>query len=1759
VVPVQGRLVLDDPWPDAWCFQEGFSWTRFACCNSYWPQQYRNPGAANADYVIILTTRPTRGSLLAWALECMADQVARPTAGHVNLSPARVSTDPKEFSYQLSVIIHEIMHALGFNANKMAFFRKPGTLDPVDAETDVISRAFDVEQGKTVTKVITPHVVAAAQAHYGCFNWPGAGMELEDGGGGGTAGSHWEKRTAMYDIMNGVSERAMYKSAITLAFFKDSGWYSVDYSRSERLPWGNGEGCDFVTRKCSAWDTGRYFCTTEGELGCTTDLRYGAACSLATDAISRPSHQQYFGTPFKGGSSSISDYCPYFQGYTNRDCTDTGTVQFFYYGEAAGAGARCFKGTYQLRSVSAALRTHSGCLQAQCDVLTNAITVTLAASPPLVVRCPRAGGVVDLAGLENSAFVGTLICPRSDLLCSGDACALNDCSGHGVCNPVDGTCACSAGYYGADNFTCNYRTCPGLNGTQCSGHGFCNRNTGVCEDGAGRAGCFPGFRGSDCGEIGCPSATTTECPSGTCECGGRGTCSAGTCTCTTGYSGSACQYINCPSALGSQCGGAQRGACDLDSGICACSSSASAAGGTVHYLGPACGSVGNGTRPITLLAYATTGLTSGGANSTFNGTLQPGEYAYFGFDVPSIEYGLQVVVATNATASQLVRGVASYESSGLPSLSRRDFASISTGLGSLRIDFVPSTTSSASSFNRLGRMIVAIVATGAPVRIALQLQRDGCAVLRCDFGTCSDGTCICSPGWSGPLCNVADCPGSPDCGNRGTCDAAGTRTSAGVAIAGAQPACRCSTFYSGPSCDELAIPGYNDANRLRFSSFLFPDATNPSLGTATSGVASLWKDSAAGIVFINTSFSGEVGVGDGAMAGVISSSDIANHVSGAFTVLMRVTFPDTPRADGIMLGNENSVPALSMVGSSAVDFDVSAWRQALTQQLTVRRIPNAGGSTLYMAKVFNGRYGQERLRFTWQAEIAAGACPPSMAACSGHGVCNPATALCTCSPGWRGLLCDTPVAALTLTPTGDAACTRDATCLSAANITLVSQPPGSWAYWSLAITPATASVKLALSTTSPRGRAVMLAVFESALGASSLAAVTSELAHMDIDNAGNIAKPGQPTQRLRLRRKPGDAAMLIAVKVPADVHGTFAGQLTISQHDSSTTPRCVVGNTTCTVAACHGRGVYLADASCRCELGWNDDSDCASPRLASDSAIVPAAQSLEAMCTVCSKTSTLANGGVSVFGVPPALQKGKLLRVSATAVVGGNASIAGGTPAVFASPVLPRSIADFATIASGPTANATMLLGSSPTGKHYVAVYAHYGGTFRLAATRFDTTVTPLKPPSFASMLSVWLFATPAGNIVLGLGGGLLLMVVSGCVIQRLTHRSTSKRLAAAHEAIKSVLGNGDVLATGALQQAIRTSAVQQELLSSRPAMARLLKLRRMPAYDAGGGQSMATSAGGLPRHVLLHPLFRSGPQMVPTHDDMLWKDMAGLESRLGGDAKADAAAAATFDGTPAAPEALHLASHTALRNVSVPRHSFLFVPASQERIPTIPGTHAQPAPAPPIAIALPAFAIAGLQFLPAKDTPPAASGASPATGMDARLQRAMSRPAITHNPLRAAPSTPAGQARSVPPVDAASGVNPLHSAAAMAKDRGAAAFARPATAAAAPGAASPSDLRPSPAPGMPAGATPALGATAMTTGGAPSFMHPSAAARLMQKAAGGGRRAKPSAGARGARAVAAASAEGGDTSGSDTDSDPAVGPASQRASVRAVPPSVSL
>ena len=94
-----------------------------------------------------------------------------------------------------------------------------------------------------------PKALAMAKKHFNCENLDG--IPLENGGGSGTIGSHWEGSYMYGDIMVGFNSNDAQLSDITLALFDDAGFYQVEYYSGGLFKFGKNKGCGFFENHCS--------------------------------------------------------------------------------------------------------------------------------------------------------------------------------------------------------------------------------------------------------------------------------------------------------------------------------------------------------------------------------------------------------------------------------------------------------------------------------------------------------------------------------------------------------------------------------------------------------------------------------------------------------------------------------------------------------------------------------------------------------------------------------------------------------------------------------------------------------------------------------------------------------------------------------------------------------------------------------------------------------------------------------------------------------------------------------------------------------------------------------------------------------------------------------------------------------------------------------------------------------------------------------------------------------------------------------------------------------------------------------------------------------------------------------------------------------------------------------------------------------------------------------------------------------------------
>jgi leishmanolysin len=202
-----------------------------------------------SDLVVVIAIRPfTRDSKIlgqAWPFR-YSRRNQRPIVGGMYLNPAYVpnvaqnETSLERFFF--TVAVHELMHVLGITEGLMHYWVDKESGRRYEAEslfTGYVSPAYQKE-----FKILhTPAVRRYVKARFGISEFVAgvpAGVEIEDGGGSGTAGSHPESRVYGGEVMCGIFVGYVWVSNMSLAMLDDTGWYEVNYAMGEPYPWGDG-------------------------------------------------------------------------------------------------------------------------------------------------------------------------------------------------------------------------------------------------------------------------------------------------------------------------------------------------------------------------------------------------------------------------------------------------------------------------------------------------------------------------------------------------------------------------------------------------------------------------------------------------------------------------------------------------------------------------------------------------------------------------------------------------------------------------------------------------------------------------------------------------------------------------------------------------------------------------------------------------------------------------------------------------------------------------------------------------------------------------------------------------------------------------------------------------------------------------------------------------------------------------------------------------------------------------------------------------------------------------------------------------------------------------------------------------------------------------------------------------------------------------------------------------------------------------------
>lgn len=357
-------------------------------------------------YVLVDTMNKPDTSAFATAFSCYYDKATnRPTIGVYDLNLAHIVNSKMNYLLYFSTFIHEFTHIIFFSENLFSKFRKPdGSLRP---EAEVVSKGANFINEKR-NLVVMPEVLEYAKTFFNDASL--LGVPLENGGGEGSAGSHWEKSLMPLEFMNPSVEYIGVVSEFTLRFMQGTGWYSVNYDMAQSYEWGKGHQ-DYHGSSCP---TTKEYCTAAGEAGCSPDFISKTTCS---------------------GYDNFMGNCKYKKNsgkYCVKDVPEENQPDAL---EKYGPSSRCVM-----------LGTVPKCAKASCDAA-NQVKFQLGKGE---VTCNSNAQKVDFEGTQ-------VTCPDNlaDFCNKLNGCP-DDCSGFGVCL-VKKNCFCIEGYNGPN---CGNRTLP---------------------------------------------------------------------------------------------------------------------------------------------------------------------------------------------------------------------------------------------------------------------------------------------------------------------------------------------------------------------------------------------------------------------------------------------------------------------------------------------------------------------------------------------------------------------------------------------------------------------------------------------------------------------------------------------------------------------------------------------------------------------------------------------------------------------------------------------------------------------------------------------------------------------------------------------------------------------------------------------------------------------------------------------------------------------------------------------------------------------------------------------------------------------------------------------------------------------------------------------------------------------------------------------------------------------------------------------------
>jgi hypothetical protein len=369
------------------------------CADFYVPPQHKTAGISNADVVLYVASVPTvRADILAFAGACLLFTDDRPAAGGLNFHPKFLDEGTESYrEMMVDTATHEILHALGF-------------IDTTFKRRKIIRTAMIAGVNRSIFN--GPEAIAAARQQTGCSTLVGPELNRDDL-------AHWSRKGWDTELMTpGGGTRLTMLTAAAMVDL-GVGYAKNTFATYESMEWSKDVGCGPFTHSCNTTEggAGSTFCfdDTSTAVDCSWDYTGFGLCGVSNGSvpINTTAFRYFPSKPYLGGDPSL-DYCPRFEPFGNRFCTDASQSTNALDGSFFGATSRCFKATnLYLTTDPKGLSWKSigpRCLRAACGGSGSNLVVFVGVGKSSELRlCPVGDVITNFTG-----YNGSVTCPENN-------------------------------------------------------------------------------------------------------------------------------------------------------------------------------------------------------------------------------------------------------------------------------------------------------------------------------------------------------------------------------------------------------------------------------------------------------------------------------------------------------------------------------------------------------------------------------------------------------------------------------------------------------------------------------------------------------------------------------------------------------------------------------------------------------------------------------------------------------------------------------------------------------------------------------------------------------------------------------------------------------------------------------------------------------------------------------------------------------------------------------------------------------------------------------------------------------------------------------------------------------------------------------------------------------------------------------------------------------------------------------------------------